>query len=242
MALGASDGSCRSGSERVPDVDGVDVDREVLTADLGVVVVPAGVGRVERRSTRAASSACPTFHAVAVGSFASYSIRRELPCALRGQPAAAERLQLGVAHRHRVDGVGRERLRVARTRAIEVGPDAPADDETLGAGHVVGHAEPRPEDRASGRCSSSWRCPRPPRTGRCRRLPVPGTSVPTAALVFGPRNWPVTGFMAWRLFPVHGIDAVGAAVDVDRRRVRHRRSARAGSCRPASGCRTAAWR
>src|SRR5204862_3301264 len=35
-------------------------------------------------------------------------------------------------------------------------------------------------------------------------VPVLGTIVPTASVLFGPRNWPVNGFIAWRLVPVHG--------------------------------------
>ena len=37
------------------------------------------------------------------------------------------------------------------------------------------------------------------------RVPVLGTRVPIAAAEFGPRNWRVSGFMAWRLVPVHGL-------------------------------------
>ena len=36
------------------------------------------------------------------------------------------------------------------------------------------------------------------------RFPELGTIAPIASVVFGPRNWPVTGFMAWRFVPVHG--------------------------------------
>ena len=36
-------------------------------------------------------------------------------------------------------------------------------------------------------------------------LPVFGTSVPIATVVFGPSNWPVSGFSAWRFVPVHGL-------------------------------------
>ena len=35
-------------------------------------------------------------------------------------------------------------------------------------------------------------------------LPVFGTIAPIAVVEFGPRNCPVTGFIAWRLVPVHG--------------------------------------
>ena len=36
------------------------------------------------------------------------------------------------------------------------------------------------------------------------RSPVFGTMAPIEAVEFGPRNWPVIGFIAWRLVPLHG--------------------------------------
>ena len=35
-------------------------------------------------------------------------------------------------------------------------------------------------------------------------LPVFGTIAPIASVEFGPRNCPVTGFIAWRLVPEQG--------------------------------------
>ena len=56
--------------------------------------------------------------------------------------------------------------------------------------------------------------------GRCRwsGCRVFGTSAPIATVEFGPRNWPVSGFIAWRLVPRARVDAVGAAGDVEHRR------------------------
>ena len=60
--------------------------------------------------------------------------------------------------------------------------------------------------------------PWPARNRPLVRLPVFGTIAPIDAVEFGPRNWPVSGFIAWRLVPRARVDAVGAARDVEHRR------------------------
>ena len=51
------------------------------------------------------------------------------------------------------------------------------------------------------------------------RLPVFGTSVPIASVEFGPRNWPVRGIHRLTVGARARIHAVGAAGDVENRRV-----------------------
>ena len=239
MALGASVGSCSAGIERRSEVDRVDVDREVLAADLRVVVVAAGVGHVER-SGPGQQRLQPHVPRRGRGQLRVVLVRRDRRRALRGQPAGAQGLQLRVAHGHGVGGVGGERLRVAGTGAVEVGADAAAHDEALRAGHVVGHAEARPDvERREGVARLV-----DPLARREQAARGTGAGHQRADGRGGVRSQELPGQRIHRL-------AIRARARSRRRwRTRRRtppataraRTFRAGSCRPVSGCRTAASR
>ena len=83
-------------------------------------------------------------------------------------------------------------------------PTPPRTTKLLRAAHIVGHAEARPDDERRKGVARLRRSPDRPENRPLEAVPEPGTSVPTAAVVFGPRNWPVSGFIAWRLVPVQG--------------------------------------
>ena len=97
-----------------------------------------------------------------------------------------------------------ERLRVAGPRPVEVHADARRAGRLLLAGDVVGHAEARPDDELRKRVVR-LRDALPGWNKAVRQ--VAASSAPACrspACVFGPRNWPVSGFIAWRLVPVQG--------------------------------------
>ena len=159
VALAASVGSCAAERERDAEVDGVDVDVlqqvEAMLADVGDVCrerpwqreLHAGVPLVRRRQLRVVLE------------------DDQRGRTLRRQPAAADGLELRVAHgrRRRERRIADLREHRVAVRPVEEEARAAAQDELLCAGEVVGRRRSAARSRSWATRSSPWRCRRPPR-------------------------------------------------------------------------------